>query len=93
MFQNIPQVQSAPIAQFKLTHFVGLMTFTKDQFAGFFTAANPAQAKLAAQLTEFNQKYQVLDEAYRADSYSLDTEKLKKADEDCDHTFMGIKKR
>ena len=92
MLQNILQVQSAPIAQLKLTHFVGLMTFTRDQFAAFFTAQNPAPTKVAAQLTRYNQKYGVLDDAYRIDDYSLDTERLKKADEDCDHTVMGVKK-
>ena len=92
MFENIPQVQSAPISQFKQTHFVGLMTYTKEQFAAFFTTENPAPVKLAAQLTVFNQKYDVLDEAYRIDSYSLDTEKLKKADEDCDSTVKAINK-
>ena len=92
MFKNIPQVQSAPISDFKQTHFVGLMTYTKEQFAAFFTTANPAPVKLAAQLTVFNQKYDALDAAYRVNHYSLDTEKLKKADEDCDHTVMGMKK-
>ena len=92
MLKDILQVQGAPIAQMKLTHFVGLMTFTRDQFAAFFTNENPAPTKVAAQLTRFNQTYVALDEAYRIDDYSLDTERLKKADEDCDHTIMGVKK-
>ena len=92
MLKDILQVQAAPISQLKLTHFVGLMTFTRDQFAAFFTAQNPAPTKVATQLTRYNQRYGVLDDAYRIDDYSLDTERLKKADEDCDHTVMGVKK-
>ena len=92
MLQDIKQVQSAPITDLKLTHFVGLMTFTKDQFAQTFTTENPAPAKVAEQLSRYLTAYTVLDNAYRADKYSLDTEKLKNADEACDHIFMGIKK-
>ena len=53
MLKDIPQVQSAPIAQLKQTHFVGLMTFTKDQYLGFFTQENPAPAKVAEQWAVF----------------------------------------
>ena len=92
MLKDIPQVQSAPIAQLKQTHFVGLMTFTKDQYLGFFTQENPAPAKVAEQWAVFLPAYNVLNEAYQFDKYSLDTGKLKKADDDCDHLFMAVKK-
>ena len=49
MLKDIPQVQNVPLSYLKLTHFVGLMTFTKDQYLGFFTQENPAPAKVAAQ--------------------------------------------
>ena len=42
MIKDIPQVHSAPIAQLRLTHFMGLMTYTKDQWTAFFTQEYPA---------------------------------------------------
>ena len=81
MLQNIPQVQNAPITQMKLTHFVGLMTFTKDSFNQNFDAETPAPAKIAAQLARFTTAYTRLDNAYKTDSYSLLTKDLKEADD------------
>ena len=92
MLKDIPQVQNVPLSYLKLTHFVGLMTFTKDQYLGFFTQENPAPAKVAEQWAEFLSAYNVLNEAYQFDKYSLDTGKLKKTDDDCDTTFMAVKK-
>ena len=85
-------MQSAPIAQLRLTHFMGLMTYTKDQWTAFFTQEYPAPGKLPAQFGEFTAAYDVLNRAYQTDEYSQDTERLKRADEDCDHTYMGVKK-
>ena len=67
-------------------------TFTKDQYLGFFTQENPAPAKVAEQWAVFLPAYNVLNEAYQFDKYSLDTKKLEKTDDDCDHTFMAVKK-
>ena len=92
MLHDIQQVQSAPIAQMKHTHFVGLMTFTRDQFASTFGNTDASPAKVTAQLQRFNNAYKTLDEAYKTSTYSLDTERLRQADDDCDRTFMGIKK-
>ena len=92
MLKDIPQVQNVPLSYLKLTHFVGLMTFTKDQYLGFFTQENPAPAKVAAQWALFQSAYNVLNNAYQFDKYSLDTERLKKTDDDCDHVFMAVKK-
>ena len=92
MLHDIQQVQSAPIAQMKNTHFVGLMTFTRDQFANAFGNPDAAPAKVTAQMQRFNSAYQNLDNAYKTSTYSLDTEALRQADDDCDRTFMGIKK-
>lgn len=90
MLQEIQQVKSVPVSDLKNTHFVGLMTFTRDQFASTFT--DDAPRKVAEQLERFNTAYQALDDAYKTSTYSLDTEALSKADDDCDRTFMGIKK-
>ena len=92
MLQNIQQVQQIPISQLKLTHLMGLVTFTKDQYLAFFTQSNPAPSKIATQWNRFQNTYNVLNAAYQTDKYSLDTERLKNADDDCDHTFMAIKK-
>ena len=89
---NVLQVEPVQISQMKQTHLVGLMSFTRDQFAASFTTEKPAPAKLQAQIEAFNKAYADLDAAYRADSYSLDTDELKNADKECDSIFMSIKK-
>lgn len=92
MIKDIAQVQSAPLTNLRLTHFMGLMTYTRDQWLAAFDADHPAPGKLPGQFGEFTGAYDVLNRAYQADKYSLDTERLKRADEDCDHTYMGVKK-
>ena len=89
---KILQLNEVPLSYLKQTHLVGLMTFTRDQFAASFTTEKPAPAKLQAQIAAFNAAYADLDAAYRADSYSLDTDELKNADKECDSIFMSIKK-
>ncbi len=92
MIQDILQVQQLQISQMKQTHLVGLMSFTRDQFAASFSTEKPAPTKLQAQIAAFNKAYADLDTAYRADTYSLDTDELKAADKECDSIFMSIKK-
>ena len=92
MQNSIEQVKSINLFDLRQTHLVGLMTFTRDQFAASFTTEKPAPAKLQAQIAAFNAAYADLDAAYRADSYSLDTTELKNADKECDSIFMSIKK-
>ncbi len=92
MLHDIQQVNTIHLAQMKLTHFMGLMTFTRDQFAGTFGEGKNAPQKVTDQLERFNKAYQTLDDAYKASTYSLDTKALSQADDDCDRTFMGIKK-
>lgn len=89
---NVLQVEPVQISQMKQTHLVGLMSFTRDQFAASFTTEKPAPAKLQTQIEAFNKAYADLDAVYRADSYSLDTDELKNADKECDSIFMSIKK-
>ena len=92
MLHDIQQVKSVPVSDLKNTHFVGLMTFTRDQFASTFGNPDASPAKVTAQMQRFSDAYKTLDEAYKTSTYSLDTERLRQADDDCDRTFMGIKK-
>ena len=92
MVQDILQVQQLQISQMKQTHLVGLMSFTRDQFAASFSTEKPAPTKLQAQIAAFNKAYADLDTAYRADTYSLDTDELKAADKECDDIFRSIAK-
>ena len=92
MQNSIEQVKSINLFDLRQTHLVGLMSFTRDQFAASFTTEKPAPAKLQTQIEAFNAAYADLDAAYRADSYSLDTDELKNADKECDSIFMSIKK-
>jgi hypothetical protein len=68
------------------------MSFTRDQFAASFSTEKPAPTKLQAQIAAFNKAYADLDTAYRADTYSLDTDELKAADKECDDIFRSIAK-
>ncbi len=92
MLQDINQVSQIQVSRLKNTHFVGLMTFTRDQFAKAFGDGKDAPRKVNDQLQRFNEAYKALDEAYKSSTYSLDTEALRQADADCDRIFMGIKK-
>lgn len=92
MLQNVKQVQGISLSYLKQTHFMGLMTYTRDQFAQFFTSENPAPPKIAAQLIRYITVYEALDDAYKRETYSLDTEAIKDADSTCDSVFMGFKK-
>jgi hypothetical protein len=42
---NVLQVEPVQISQMKQTHLMGLMSFTRDQFAASFTTEKPAPAK------------------------------------------------
>jgi hypothetical protein len=89
---NVLQMHELNLSYLKQTHLVGLMSFTRDQFAASFSTEKPAPTKLQAQIAAFNKAYADLDTAYRADTYSLDTDELKAADKECDSIFMSIKK-
>lgn len=92
MLHSIEQVKTINLFDLRQTHLVGLMTFTRDQFAASFSTEKPAPTKLQAQIAAFNKAYADLDTAYRADTYSLDTDELKAADKECDDIFRGIAK-
>lgn len=89
---NVLQMHELNLSYLKQAHLVGLMTFTRDQFAASFSTQKPAPTKLQAQIAAFNKAYADLDTAYRADTYSLDTDELKAADKECDDIFRGIAK-
>jgi len=92
MLHSIEQVKTINLFDLRQTHLVGLMSFTRDQFAASFSTEKPAPTKLQAQIAAFNKAYADLDTAYRADTYSLDTDELKAADKECDDIFRGIAK-
>lgn len=93
MLKDIPQVQSAPISSLKLTHFMGLMTFTADEVKKFFNLEGMTwPAKVQEQYLAFQGAYARLDEAYQREKYSLVTPELKEADAACDRIYMGVKK-
>ena len=92
MVRNILQLNKVSLSYLKQAHLMGLMTFTRDQFAAFFTTEKTAPAKLQEQIEVFNAAYTEFDAAYRADTYSLNTDELKVADKECDSIFMSIKK-
>lgn len=92
MLHSIEQVKTINLFDLRQTHLVGLMTFTRDQFAASFSTEKPAPTKLQAQIAAFNKAYADLDTAYRADTYSLDTDELKAADKECDDIFRSIAK-
>ena len=73
MLHDIQQVKSVPVSDLKNTHFVGLMTFTRDQFAATFGNPDASPAKVTAQMQRFSDAYKTLDEAYKTSTYSLDT--------------------
>lgn len=69
---------------------VGTMKFTLDHFTGFFTNANPAPTKLAAQLTSFSARYDVLNSCYAASRESLITQDIAGLDEEGDQLELGF---
>ena len=86
------QITDFGVSGLKLTHFVGLMTFVKQQYEASFDEEVPAPAKVAEQWSSFLPAYNRLDKAYKAESYSLYTQQLKDADDACDKIFMSAKK-
>lgn len=92
MIQDILTVTEFGVSSLKLTHFVGLMTYTRDQCKIAFSQGLPIPSRVAEQWERFQNAYNNLDSAYKADSYSLFTPDLKAADLACDKIFMGMKK-
>ncbi len=64
MIQDVKTVVSFDSTRLDNSLYVGLMSFTKDQFNANFNKHNPAPAKIAAQLTRYTTAYTELDAAY-----------------------------
>jgi len=70
---------------------VGTMKFTIDQFSAFFTAQNPAPARLAAQQSEFQTAYNRLNAAYALTRTSLLTGDIANLDSEGDQLYLAVK--
>ena len=91
MIQQPTLVQDAPLARMTNSVFVGTMKFTLDQFNAFFTAANPAPTRLAAQLADFTAAYANLNSAYAQTRESLITADIASLDNEGDQLFIAVK--
>lgn len=83
-------IQDAPIVRMTNSVLMGAMRFTLEQFTGFFTASNPAPARLATQLTSFSGKYDVLNGYYASSRESLITQDIAGLDEEGDQLELGF---
>ena len=70
---------------------IGTMKFTIDQFSAFFTAQNPAPARLAAQQSEFQTAYDRLNAAYALTRTSLLTGDIANLDSEGDQLYLAVK--
>ena len=84
-------VQEAPIVRMTNSVLVGTMKFTLDQFDANFNSQNAAPARLAAQLTEYRDRYNTLNSAYALTRESLITLDIQGLDEEGDQLFIGMK--
>ena len=84
-------VQDLAVTRLTNAVLVGTMKFTLDQFNAFFTAQNPAPARLAAQLTSFSSAYDVLNAAYALTRESLLTVDISDLDNEGDQLFLAVK--
>ena len=50
MIKDIIQIKEIRLSYLKQAHLMGLMTFTRDQFAAFFATEKNAPAKLQEQM-------------------------------------------
>lgn len=64
--------------------------FTIEQFNLFFTASNPAPAKLALQLTSCSSAYDRMNSSYAVQVKSLDTADIKGLDTEGDQLVYGV---
>ncbi len=64
--------------------------FTLEQFNRFFSTANPAPAKLAAQLASYSAAYDRLNSSYAMQMKSLDTAQISSLDSEGDQLFYAV---
>ena len=91
MIQDVKTVVSFDSTRLDNSLYVGLMSFTKDQFNNEFDTDNPAPAKIAAQLTRFGAAYTELDTAYVETRKSIFTPEIEAADNESDQLIIGIR--
>ena len=91
MIQDVKTVVSFDTTRLDNSLYVGLMSFTKDQFNTEFDTENPAPAKIAAQLTRYTTAYEELDDAYLETRKSSITPEIEAADNESDQLVIGIR--
>ena len=84
MIQDVKTVVSFDSTRLDNSLYVGLMTFTRDQFNFEFDEDNPAPGKIAAQLTRYEAAYTELDTAYVETRKSVFTPEIEAADTESD---------
>lgn len=91
MIQDVKTVVSFDSTRLDNSLYVGLISFTKDQFNAEFDVDNPAPAKIAAQLTRYTSAYEELDSAYVETRKSIFTPEIEAADTESDQLVIGIR--
>ena len=91
MIQDVKTVVSLDSTRLDNSLYVGLMTFTRDQFNTEFDEDNPAPGKIAAQLTRYEAAYTELDTAYVETRKSVYTPEIEAADAESDQLVIGIR--
>lgn len=91
MIQDVKTVVSFDSTRLDNSLYVGLMTFTRDQFNFEFDEDNPAPGKIPAQFERFNTAYTELDAAYVETRKSIFTPEIEAADNESDQLVIGIR--
>lgn len=84
-------VQDLPLTRLSNSVLVGTAKFTLDQWALFFTAQNPAMARLAAQYQSYSACYNALNAAYALTRESLLTQDVHNLDNEGDQLYIGFR--
>ena len=91
MIQDVKTVVSFDSTRLDNSLYVGLMTFTREQFNAEFDEDNPAPGKIPAQFERFNTAYTELDAAYVETRKSIFTPEIEAADNESDQLVIGIR--
>lgn len=91
MIQDVKTVVSFDTTRLDNSLYVGLMSFTRDQYNAFFDADHPAPGKIPAQFERFGAAYTELDAAYLKTRKSSMTPEIEAADAESDQLVIGIR--
>ena len=91
MIQDVKTVVSFDTTRLDNSLYVGLMTFTRDQFNLFFDVDNPAPARIMQQQARYMTAYNELDAAYVETRKSIYTAEIEAADNESDQLVIGIR--